>query len=82
MQAHTKKHPIEIIELRFIGPILDMAKAVETLKLLGFVDRSDSIPWREPRPLPPNFTMEGATPKSPMCPGTIPGGVLVRESSN
>jgi hypothetical protein len=46
MQAHTKKHPIEIIELRFIGPILIMAKAVETLKLLGFLDRSDSIPWR------------------------------------
>jgi DNA-binding XRE family transcriptional regulator len=47
MQAHTKKRPIETIELRFIGPIVNMAKAVETLKPLGFVDTSDSVPWRE-----------------------------------
>jgi DNA-binding XRE family transcriptional regulator len=50
MQAHTKKHPIEKIELRFIGPIVNMAKAVETLKPLGFVDTSDSVPWREAFP--------------------------------
>jgi len=30
MRAHTKKHPIETIELRFIGPILNMEKAIET----------------------------------------------------
>jgi hypothetical protein len=35
-----------MIALRFIGPILNMAKAVETLKPLGFVDTSDSVPWR------------------------------------
>jgi hypothetical protein len=50
MQAHTRKHPIETIELRFIGPIVNMAKAVETLKPLGFVDTSDSVPWREAYP--------------------------------
>ena len=50
MQAHTKKHPIETVELRFIGPIVNMAKAVETLKPLGFVDTSDSVPWREAYP--------------------------------
>jgi len=50
MQAHTKKPPIETVELRFIGPIVNMAQAVETLKPLGFVDTSDSVPWREAYP--------------------------------
>ena len=39
-----------MIALRFIGPIVNMAKAVETLKPLGFVDTSDSVPWREAYP--------------------------------
>jgi DNA-binding XRE family transcriptional regulator len=47
MQAHTKKHPIKTIELKFIGPIVNMARAIETLKSLGFKDTSDSVPWRE-----------------------------------
>ena len=50
MQAHTKKHPTETAELRFIGPIVNIARAIETLKPLGFVDMSDSIPWREAYP--------------------------------
>jgi len=50
MQAHTKKRPTETIELRFIGPIGNMTKAVEKLKPLGFVDASDSVPWREAFP--------------------------------
>ena len=50
MQAHTKKPPIEKIELRFIGPIANMASAVDALKPLGFVDTSESIPWREAYP--------------------------------
>jgi DNA-binding XRE family transcriptional regulator len=50
MQAHTRKHPIETIELRFIGPIANIAKAIETLKPLGFVDTSDSVPWRDAYP--------------------------------
>ena len=50
MQAHTKKPPIDTIELRFLGPIANMAKAIETLKPLGFVDTSDSVPWREAYP--------------------------------
>ena len=50
MQEHTRKHPTETIELRFIGPIVNMAKAVEKLKPLGFVDASDSVPWREAYP--------------------------------
>lgn len=47
MQAHTKKRLTKTIELKFIGPIVNMAQAIEALKPLGFVDTSDSIPWRE-----------------------------------
>jgi len=50
MQAHTKKRPIETIELRFIGPIVNMTNAIDALKPLGFVDTSDSVPWREAFP--------------------------------
>jgi hypothetical protein len=50
MQAHTKKHPTETVELRFLGPIVNMARAIETLKPLGFMDASDSVPWREAYP--------------------------------
>jgi hypothetical protein len=50
MQAHTRKPSIETIELKFLGPIANMAKAVDVLKPLGFVDTSDSVPWREAYP--------------------------------
>lgn len=50
MQERTKKHPIESIEIRFIGPIVNMAKAIESLKPLGFVDTSDSVPWHDAYP--------------------------------
>ena len=50
MQAHTKKPPTETVEIRFIGPIVNIARAIESLKPLGFVDASDSIPWREAYP--------------------------------
>jgi DNA-binding XRE family transcriptional regulator len=50
MQEHTKKPPTETVELRFIGPIVNMARAIENLKPLGFVDTSDSVPWRDAYP--------------------------------
>jgi len=50
MQERTKKHPIESVELRFLGPIVNMANAIESLKPLGFVDALDSVPWREAYP--------------------------------
>ena len=50
MQEHTKKPSTETVELRFLGPIVNMATAIETLKPLGFVDASDSVPWREAYP--------------------------------
>ena len=50
MQEHTKKPPTETVELRFLGPIVNMARAIETLKPLGFMYASDSVPWREAYP--------------------------------
>lgn len=50
MQEHTKKPPTETVELRLLGPIVNMARAIETLKPLGFMDASESVPWREAYP--------------------------------
>ena len=49
MQALTKKRrtKVENIELRFHGPEEKRLEAVEALSSLGFVDVSDSVPWRE-----------------------------------
>ena len=44
MLEHTKKLPIE---LKFIGPPMNKDKAIEVLKSLGFVNVSDSVPWRD-----------------------------------
>ena len=44
MLEHTKKLPIEI---KFIGPLANKAKAIDALKPLGFVDTSDTVPWRD-----------------------------------
>jgi len=59
MQARTKKRLIETIELKFLGPIANMAKAVDVLKPLGFVDTSDTIPWREAFPEYSNEDLPG-----------------------
>jgi hypothetical protein len=50
MQEHMRKHPIESVELRFLGPIVNMTKAIESLKSLGFIEKSDLMPWREAYP--------------------------------
>jgi hypothetical protein len=49
MQVLTKEHLIneEPVELRFLGPSRKRNEAVDALKSLGFVDVSESIPWRE-----------------------------------
>lgn len=44
MLEHTKKHPIKIV---FIGPVGNRQKAIDALKKLGFVETTDSVPWRE-----------------------------------
>lgn len=47
MQAHTKKHHTENVDIKFTGPARNKEKAVKALRDLGFVDTSDSIPWYE-----------------------------------
>jgi len=50
MRAHMKKHPTETVELKFIGPVMNMEQAIKFLKPLGFVDASDSVSWRDSYP--------------------------------
>jgi len=50
MQAHMKKPHTDTVALQFVGPVVNVMKAIETLKTLGFVDMSESVPWREAFP--------------------------------
>ncbi len=49
MQVLTRKRHTEdvAVELRFLGPIGKRNEAVDTLKALGFVDTTETIPWRD-----------------------------------
>jgi DNA-binding XRE family transcriptional regulator len=49
MSVPTKRRLTEekSVELHFLGPPDNRTKAVKVLQSLGFVDISDSIPWRE-----------------------------------
>jgi len=47
MQALTKKHHTEAIELRITGPKNKKDEVLREIKKHGYVDSSDSIPWRE-----------------------------------
>ncbi len=44
MLEHTKKLPIE---LKFLGPQANKTKAIKALKSFGFVNISDTVPWRD-----------------------------------
>ncbi len=50
MPEHTRKHHTETVDIRFIGPIANRARAIEALKELGFKSVPDSMPWREAFP--------------------------------
>lgn len=50
MQVHTKKRHTEAVELKFIGPLSNLNRALEAMKSLGFVDASDYVPWRNAFP--------------------------------
>ena len=50
MLVRMKKPLIETVALQFIGPVMNMMKAIEALKALGFVDTSGAVPWREAFP--------------------------------
>lgn len=49
MQALTKRPSTEdaVVELRFLGPPGKRNEAIDALKALGFVDVSETVPWRE-----------------------------------
>jgi ribosome-binding protein aMBF1 (putative translation factor) len=50
MLERTKKRRIDTITLRFHGPADRQEEATRLLKDLGFVDTTESIPWREAFP--------------------------------
>ena len=50
MLERTRKRPTDIAELRFRGPVSRQEEAAQVLKDLGFVDVSESVPWREAFP--------------------------------
>ena len=51
MLEHTKKrHTEKTVVLTFQGPESNRQEAMASLSRLGFVDTSDSVPWREAFP--------------------------------
>ena len=46
MPAPTKKPHTENVDIRFTGPKDNLGEAIKRLRSLGFVDTSDSVPWR------------------------------------
>jgi DNA-binding transcriptional regulator YiaG len=50
MLGATKKRPTKSVELRFRGPADKRDRAVKALRSLGFIEETDSIPWREALP--------------------------------
>ncbi len=50
MLEPTKKRRTDIIEMCFRGPAAHRKQAAKMLEKLGFVDTSESIPWREAFP--------------------------------
>lgn len=50
MLERTKKHRTDTIELCFRGPAARKEEAAQILKNLGFVDTSETVPWREAFP--------------------------------
>lgn len=45
MSAPTKRHHIDCVELRFVGPGVNRDKAIAAVEPFGFVE--ESIPWRQ-----------------------------------
>jgi len=68
MLEPTKKPRTDTVELCFIGPAVGKKAAIKALRGLGFVDTSDSVPWRAALP----FTDEE-------LPGVVLAGARGRE---
>lgn len=49
MRVRMRKRPIETdpVELHFLGPSIRRHEAVDMLKSMGFVDVSETVPWRD-----------------------------------
>ena len=47
MQARTKKPHTETVDIRITGPKDKKADVLRELQKHGYVDTSDSVPWRE-----------------------------------
>jgi len=50
MLEHTKKHPTELMEARFIGPPESISRLRKIAQEQGITDISDNVPWREAFP--------------------------------
>lgn len=50
MLEHTDERLTDQVEIRATGPVLNRDRAIEVLKDLGFVDVSESLPWRDAFP--------------------------------
>jgi len=50
MLEHTRKRHTDTIELCFRGPAARREEAARLLTELGFVDASETVPWREAVP--------------------------------
>ena len=47
MSVPMKKPHTENVDIHFTGPRDNLGEAIKHLRSLGFVDNSDSVPWRE-----------------------------------
>ena len=59
MSEPMKKPHTEAVELRFIGPAANLARATRVMKDLGFVNSSETVPWREAFPEYDDHEMSG-----------------------
>jgi DNA-binding XRE family transcriptional regulator len=64
-----KMRHTDSVEIRFIGPASNLAKATQAMKNLGFINSSETVPWREAFP----------EYESRELPGMILSGARLRE---
>jgi len=57
MLEHTKKHPTELMEARFLGFSESIRRLRNIAQEQGITDISDNVPWREAFP---EFTKNSA----------------------
>jgi DNA-binding XRE family transcriptional regulator len=61
MSEHTKTRPTDkLVEIRLVGPATKKKSMLEAVKVIGFRDVNDSIPWRDAFPDLTNQRLPGA----------------------